>query len=219
MRAAADLLQRGGRDALSTRAVTAAAGVQAPTLYRLFGDKDGLLDAVADYGFRTYLGSKHALGDSGDPVEDLRRGWDLHVEFGLSMPAFYLLMYGEPRSGAASEAGRRARAVLRRIVERIAAAGRLRLGVEHAAQLVHATGMGVVLTLISSPPEERDRELSVVAREHVLRSITTDEAVAGEATAPSRAAALRAAVDADPHLPLTAAERALLAEWLDRIAG
>ena len=49
--AAAEAAGRGRRDAVSTRAVSAAAGVQAPTLYRLFGDKDGLLDAVADHGF------------------------------------------------------------------------------------------------------------------------------------------------------------------------
>ena len=27
------------------------------------------------------------------PLADLRAGWDLHVEFGLSHPAIYLLMY------------------------------------------------------------------------------------------------------------------------------
>ena len=38
-------------DAVSTRAVAAAAGVQPPTIYRQFGDKEGLLDArIADYG-------------------------------------------------------------------------------------------------------------------------------------------------------------------------
>ena len=50
--AAADLLQSGGIDAVSTRAVAAAAGVQPPTIYRQFGDKDGLLDAVAGLSFR-----------------------------------------------------------------------------------------------------------------------------------------------------------------------
>ena len=48
---AVDLLARGGREALTTRAVAAAAGVQAPTISRLFGDKQGLVDAVAEHGF------------------------------------------------------------------------------------------------------------------------------------------------------------------------
>jgi AcrR family transcriptional regulator len=45
----------GGPDAVSTWAVSAAAGVQPPVIYRLFGDKNGLLDAVASYGFESYL--------------------------------------------------------------------------------------------------------------------------------------------------------------------
>ena len=45
--AAAELLVSGGTDGVSTRAVAAAAGVQAPTLYRLFGDKQGLLEAAS----------------------------------------------------------------------------------------------------------------------------------------------------------------------------
>ena len=56
--AAAQLLATGGREAVSTRAVSAAAGVQAPTIYRLFGDKQGLLDAVASRGFADYLRTK-----------------------------------------------------------------------------------------------------------------------------------------------------------------
>ncbi|MFD5089417.1 TetR/AcrR family transcriptional regulator [Amycolatopsis thailandensis] len=214
VRAAAELLLEGGRDALSTRAVSAAAGVQAPTLYRTFGDKDGLLDAVATYGFQSYLCEKHHLGETEDPVDDLRRGWDLHVEFGLSQPAFYMLMYGEPR---VREARQEADAMLRRIVERIAEAGRLRVPVERAAQLVHATGMGVILSLIASPPEERDADLITAAREHVIATITA-ESLEAASDIPSRAIALKAALEKDPGDALTPAEHAMLAEWLDRVA-
>jgi AcrR family transcriptional regulator len=219
LRAAADLLARGGREAVSTRAVSAAAGVQAPTLYRLFGDKDGLLDAVAAFGFEQYLKDKHALGETDDPVEDLRRGWDLHVEFGLSRPEFYVLMYGEARPGAGSAAGRDA-AILRRMVARVAAAGRLTMSVERAARLAHATGVGVVLSLIATPPAERDLGLSALAREMVLRTIVTDVApsTAEGVGLPSRAVALREAMRDHGAEALTATERALLAEWLDRIA-
>src|ERR1039457_6104597 len=95
--AAAGLLTEGGREAVSTRAVSAAAGVQAPAIYRLFGDKQGLLDAVATHGFAAYLNDKTDVKASDDPVEDLRAGWDLHIGFGLANPALYSLMYGEPR--------------------------------------------------------------------------------------------------------------------------
>ncbi|HEY0937917.1 MAG TPA: helix-turn-helix domain-containing protein, partial [Trebonia sp.] len=43
---AAELLASQGPDAVTTRSVALAAGVQAPAIYRLFGDKGGLLDAV-----------------------------------------------------------------------------------------------------------------------------------------------------------------------------
>src|SRR5213082_3591627 len=82
MRAAAGLLAQGGREAVTTRAVSAAAGVQAPTLYRQFGDMRGLLNAVARETLAAYVRDKAAQEPGDDPVEDLRRGWDLHVAFG-----------------------------------------------------------------------------------------------------------------------------------------
>ena len=219
LRAAADLLTSGGREAVSTRAVSAAAGVRAPTLYRLFGDKEGLLDAVVAYGFEEYLTDKKALDVTDDPVADLSRAWGLHVGFGLSKPAFYMLMYGEARSGERA-GGPEAIAMLHRLITRVAAAGQLRMSVERAVQLVHATAVGVVLSLLATPPAERDLELSTVARDHVLRTITTGDgpdpaSVTGVA---NRAAALREALRHDDASVLTVNERALLADWLDRMA-
>ncbi|HET6708054.1 TetR/AcrR family transcriptional regulator [Amycolatopsis sp.] len=217
LEAAAALLAAEGRDGLSTRAVSAAAGVQPPALYRLFGDKDGLLDAVAAYGFDEYLKSKRAMGSTGDPVEDLRRGWDLHIEFGLARPEFYVLMYGDARPGRTSPAAREAEAMLREIVERVAAAGRLRVSVGRAAGLTHAAGMGVVLTQIATPAAERDPELSATARETVLDRILTGTAEPAGSDLPERATALRAGLAG--ATALTKAERTLMAEWLDRIAN
>ncbi|KOV82982.1 TetR family transcriptional regulator [Nocardia sp. NRRL S-836] len=209
------MLVEGGKEAVSTRAVASAAGVQAPTLYRLFGDKDGLLDAVAAHGFAGYLATKQAMGASDDPVADLRRGWELHIGFGLACPAFYLLMYGEPRKREARQA---ADAMLREIIGRIAAAGRLTVPVEQAAQFVHAAGMGVVLALIATPEHERDLGLIAFSREQVIRAITSESAPDEPTDIPSRAIALRAALEDEPPAALSPAERTLLAEWLDRVA-
>ncbi|MER6980302.1 TetR/AcrR family transcriptional regulator [Streptomyces carpinensis] len=218
--AAADLLSREGRAAISTRAVSAAAGVQPPTLYRLFGDKDGLLDALAAYGFQQYLREKQNLEETDDPIADLRRSWDLHVEFGLSRPGFYVLMYGEGRYRGGIPAGLETIAILRRNIARVATAGRLRMSVESATQLVHANGLGVVLSLIATPPSERNPELSTLAREHVLRAITTvGSGDQGEGTdVACRAAALREALRHGGTTVMTRSERALLADWLDRLA-
>ena len=54
----------------------------------LFGDKHGLLDAVAEHGFAAYLGQKAIRQPGPDPVADCGAGWDLHVEFGCLTPPF-----------------------------------------------------------------------------------------------------------------------------------
>ncbi|MGI5241589.1 TetR/AcrR family transcriptional regulator [Dactylosporangium sp. CA-139066] len=213
--AAADaLLREGGRDAVSTRAVSAAAGVQAPAIYRIFGDKQGLLDAVADHGFATYLAGKTALPQSGDPVDDLRAGWDLHVGFGVANPACYALIYGEPRPGADPPAAVAAAEILAGQVRRIAEAGRLRVSEERAAHLIHAAGCGLTLTLIALPPQRRDPELSVLAREAVIAAVTTEPGPDRAGGPVAGAIALRAALPG--ATVLSPGEKALMTEWLDR---
>ena len=86
MRAAAKLLAAGGRNAVTTRAVSAAAGVQPPTIYRHFGDMHELLGAVVLETLAVYVRGQATRALTNDPVEDLRRGWDLHIGFGLANP-------------------------------------------------------------------------------------------------------------------------------------
>lgn len=221
LRATAGLLAEGGREAVTTRAVSEAAGVQSPTIYRQFGDMRGLLDEVASQGFSEYLRTKVAREIVDDPVEDLRRGWDLSVEFGLANPALYALMYGEPRPGGASDAALEAWEILRGLVQRVAEAGRLRVGVEEAARMIQAAGVGVVLTLISAGGGTSNLTLSEMTRETVLAAVTTDaapEAETGQADRVSgRAVALKAVLP-EASVGFTSPERALLSEWLDRLA-
>jgi AcrR family transcriptional regulator len=214
--AAAHLLAVGGREAVTTRAVAAAAGVQAPTIYRLFSDKDGLLDAVAEHGFRTYLDRK-VIHTPGDPVDDLRSGWDLHVDFGLANPALYALMYGDPRPGRASTAAVQAELMLRAHVRRVAEVGRLRVGEEQAVDLFHAAACGTVFTLLAAAGKERDPSLSSRARDATLAAITTDTPAVETPGSVGAAVALRAALG--DVTTLTAGEHALMQEWLDRIAA
>ena len=217
LRAATKLLAGKGRDAVTTRAVSEAAGVQPPILYRLFGDKRGLLDAVADYGFHAYLSQKHALAPGDDPVQVLRAGWDLHVDFGLTSPAIYLLMYAEPVPGKKSPAAEASFQMLRAHIRRVAAAGRLRVSEERAAHLFHAAGSGTVLTLLGMPQGERDMTVSSMAREAALAAITNESPTRKDTGSRQAAIALRAVLD-DPA-PLSEAERLLLMEWLDRLAA
>jgi AcrR family transcriptional regulator len=220
IRAAAELLTSGGRDAVSTRAVCAAADVQTPTIYRHFGDMRGLLDAAATRRLEHYLQAKRTRPRDQDPVNDLRRGWDHHVEFGLTNPGVYALLYGDPRPDDRPAAMREGDAILRCLVERIAQAGRLRVDVDRAVQMIHAACRGVGLTLISTPVAERDQGLSTAIREAILSAITSDASGrehGEDDLIRRRAVALKAVLGESPAL--TRAETGLLTDWLDRLSG
>ena len=222
VRAAADLLVRGGRDAVSTRAVSAAAGVQAPALYRQFGDMHELLHAAALEVFAGYMRDKTKRKPHADPIEELKHGWDLHVEFGLANPAAYTLLYADTPSEALAADLRKGYAMLEAHVTRAAEAGRLKVSVPHAARLMHASGRGVVLSLISSRPEDRDPKLAGSMRDAVFAAITSapisKKETQGPARVAARAVALRAVL-ADASDVLSAAERDLMSEWLDRLTA
>lgn len=211
---AARLLREQGASAVTTRAVAQAAGMQAPTIYRFFEDKDALLDAVAEHVFATYVAGKSFAKDSGDPVADLRAGWDAHIGFGLANAALFGLLT-DPGRGARSPAGAAGLEVLRGRVHRVAAIGRLRVPERRAVELIHAAGTGAVLTLLATPPEHRDPGLADAMYEAVMRSILTDVPTLPADSATAAAVAFQAIT---PKLTmLTGAERALLSEWLDRV--
>ncbi|MEU7403948.1 TetR/AcrR family transcriptional regulator [Streptomyces sp. NPDC044948] len=213
--AAIDLLTRGGRDAVTTRAVAEAAGLQPPAIYRLFGDKDGLLDAVAEHGFATFLAGKHVDPNPPDPIADLRRGWDVAVEFGLAHPALYTLMYTEPaRTGSAAfKAGME---VLMGRMRRLASGGWLRVDEELAAQIIHATARGAVLTWLSLPEDRRDPALFTTLRESMVSAVTYERPAVRDTGPAGAARALRAALP--EQAVLSDAERRLLGEWLGRLS-
>src|SRR6476619_2089653 len=172
LRAATDLLAAGGRNAVTTRAVSAAAGVQPLTIYRHFGDMQGLFEAVARETLAIYAREKASRPLTNDPVEDMRRGWDLHIAFGLAHPDAFALLYSAPSVAAYRPVIHEGVALLQGLVARIAEAGRLRVDVAHATNLIHAAGTGVTLTLAAAPPDERDPQLSETMREAILAAIT-----------------------------------------------
>ncbi|MFF9623999.1 TetR/AcrR family transcriptional regulator [Streptomyces griseosporeus] len=219
--AAVELLENGGPDAVSTRAVAASAGMQPPAIYRLFGDKEGLLEAVAEHGYAQFLESKRAQLDSEpqDAVEGLRRGWDTVVEFGISRPELFAVMTRATGRGA-DVAHRAGLAILHGRVRRLAAAGWLRVSEELAAQIIQATGRGAVTTWHSTPAERRDPALLSVLREAMVSAITRAEPTlpAEESGTAAAARALRAALS-DGVDVLSDAEQHLLREWLTRLAG
>ena len=216
---AARLLQEQGPGAVTTRAVAEGAGVQAPTIYRLFGDKDGLLEAVAEHVMAAHVAAKRAYereatAAGSDPFEDLRTSWFAQVEFGLANPAVFRMLSepGRLRRSPAAQSGQR---VLEGRIHRVAETGRLRVSEPRAVGLVQAACVGSVQVLLSTPPDQRDPGLAEAAYEAVLAQVLTDPPARADDGPTAAAVGFRALA---PGLTaLTAGERALLVEWLDRV--
>ena len=213
---AATLIAEGGVAALTTRAVAAAASVQPPTLYRLFGDKRGLLDAVAEQGLAAYVAGKAACATGNDPVQEMRDAFDGHIAFGLAHPAVFAIMNEVGRTGLPSSATLAGLAVLRERVNRIAQAGRLRVPEESAVSLIEAVGNGAVSTLLRTPEDERDSTLGQLARDVVISAIVEVDKERSQGVE-AMAIGLRSHID-DLHA-LTSGERMLMCELLDRVAA
>ena len=217
--AAAALLHDGGPTAVTTRGVAEQAGVQAPTIYRLFGDKDGLLEAVAEHVMATFVATKATAVEAEitadlDPLEDLRNSWRRQIDFGLTNPAIFRLL-SDPDRVIASPAAQAGKQVLAARVRRLATTARLRVTEKRAVDLIQAAGIGTIQTLLATPLEERDPELADAMLDAVLGRILTNASAEAPDGPVATAVALRALA---PQLDaLSDSERHLLIEWLDRI--
>jgi AcrR family transcriptional regulator len=216
--AAAQLLKEHGPSAVTTRAVAVAAGVQPPAIYRLFGDKDGLLEAVAEHVMTTYVEAKAGIVDAAaadgvDPLDDLRAGWLTQLEFGLANPDIFRLL-SEPDRVLNSPSAAAGRRVLEKRIRRVAESGRLRVSEQRALGLVQAGGIGTIQTLLATPVEQRDLGLGEAMYEAVLAQILTDPPVREPDDTVAAMVAFRAIA---PSLTaLTDSERQLMTDWLDR---
>jgi AcrR family transcriptional regulator len=204
-------MQAEGPEAATTRAVAAAASVQVPTIYRLFGDKKGLLDAVVEHGIAAYVAAKAARTPHPDPVQEMRESWEHYVEFGLANPSLFSIVSANPRSPASAEGLR----VYRSIVRDVAKAGRLRVSEERAVAMIRASCVGLVVTLIADKRSDAG-DISRSTREAIIAAVTTEAAEPASWTLQASAATLRASLS--QQTVLTKGENALLNELLERLS-
>lgn len=228
--AAAELLLESPTGDISTRAICERAGVQAPTLYRQFGDKDRLLAAVVDEAFEQYLGSKRLVVATDDPVQRLRNGWDSHNAWGLAHPAYYRILFSP--AGSASAGAAEAMAILGSHLDACAEAGLLRVPPVIAAQMIMSANVGLTLMQLARGDLYPDPQLSTRVRDALharvfvadaAPRVAGDDAPSPRADAATAATTLAALIAAEPRAsggsaPLAPAERALLLDWLARIA-
>jgi AcrR family transcriptional regulator len=208
------LLQRIGRDAITIRSVADKAKVQLPTIYRLFGDKVGLLDAVAERGFTRYMAIDPEQRESLAPIEQLRHGWDIHVRFGLENPELYDLMYASPYSRKVTPAAQIALDGLAALIGRLAASGTLKVSQEEAMFVAFASASGVVLSTYFLPGVH-DPAYLVNIRESMIASITTQANKPDDGLIANAAATLGGNLNRIESLSQN--EKNLLREWLNRI--
>ncbi|MFD3337392.1 TetR/AcrR family transcriptional regulator [Streptomyces sp. NPDC058700] len=160
--------------AISTRDICAEAQVGMPEIYRQFGDKQGLLTAVADLGFQKFLASKRANPTTDDPVADLKTAWDSHTTFALANPHLYRLMF-TPAGSSKPQGISEARELLHAALGRCLNAGRLRLPIETAGHAILSANVGVCLMALSFPDYYADPSVSATLRDTVIGKATGEE--------------------------------------------
>jgi AcrR family transcriptional regulator len=138
-----------GDVAITTRSVAAAADTSTAALYELFGDKAGLLGALAAEGFRLLLSELDAETTTDDPRADLLSGLGATRRFALQHPMLFEVMFSRPAAefgfGAIDPdlTGAIYRSVMRR-VDRCIRAGIVAGNRVDIAQVLIATNRGLI---------------------------------------------------------------------------
>lgn len=141
-RAAAALLEAGGPEGLTTRAICAAAGVTAPTLYHHFGDMDSLAMALIQQGRAEFKSQRRARKASDDLMKQLRTHWDDAVDFTFTRPNLYALLVRQAQRHP--ELLVETFAEMQALVQRLVDSGHFRVSLEEAAPAILAAFNGVL---------------------------------------------------------------------------
>lgn len=162
LQAAHDILAEHGVPGLTLREVARRAGVSPMAPYRHFMDKDALLAAVAEEGFRKL---EQRLRDTphADPMGDLIAQGAAYVRFACDEPALYRLMFGP---------------FLRRFEDHP--------GLKAAMSAARATFTGAIAAALPEidEPARHDVVLAAWSLSHGLASLLVDGRLSGIAAQP-----------------------------------
>lgn len=141
VRAALELLESEGPEAVSTRKVAARVGASTMVVYSEFGSLAGLVSSVVDAGFGVVAGVMREVAVTDDPIADLARVGDAYLAFARERPHLYRVIYavsplaGHRREGVELLQGADAFALLQEFVLRAFRAGSLTATTPYAAAL------------------------------------------------------------------------------------
>lgn len=98
--AARELLDRDGPAAVAMRPVAERVGITPMAIYRHYADRESLLNAIANEGFRELAGRVQALRLTGSFESRMMQIADVFLDSALRFPNLYHLMFLAPREGA-----------------------------------------------------------------------------------------------------------------------
>jgi AcrR family transcriptional regulator len=168
--AAGALLASRGEDGVSIREICLRAGVTPPTIYHHFGDKAALVDRIVDECFTAFDVAFDDRTPPSDPVERLRWGFDQYVDYGVTHPVHYRLMFLRAH-GRPTPAGLASYDRLRRMVRAIGDAGRLTAPLEDVAAAFWSSVHGVT-SLVIAGFWPREAPAIALVREAMLAQLT-----------------------------------------------
>ena len=150
------MIESGGADSVSIRAIADAVGVTPPSIYLHFPDKQSLIVAVCERHFEVFDSVIEQAGATvDDPVESLRRRGRAYVRFGLDNPEPYRILFmsrigGDRRLEIITGAGGRAFQHLVDAVQRATESGDFRpVDAAFAATALWTAVHGITSLLIS----------------------------------------------------------------------
>lgn len=129
LRAARELLDERGPEALSIRDIATRASVAPMGVYNRFGSKDGILNALLQQGFAELAAAVTVTPDGDHPLRSIATGCANYRAFALANPAMYRLMFDFPVLGLYSSDAARAAAHI--AFDRLVDAVRLGIATRH----------------------------------------------------------------------------------------
>jgi len=94
------ILRKDGPEAVTMRRVAHAVGLTPMAIYRHYEDRDALLNALADQGFRELADRLHRRKANGDIERQLAEVSEIFLDHAIENPKLFELMFLKPRPGA-----------------------------------------------------------------------------------------------------------------------
>ena len=99
LEAASRILATEGPNALTVRRIAADAGCSTMGVYSRFGNKDGVVDQLYMEGFRRLIAAMDAVGETDDPLADMRRCGLSYRRNAIDNATYYLVMFARAVPG------------------------------------------------------------------------------------------------------------------------